>query len=281
MMSAAQTVPIARAGRGRDGLWHDTSEGLFWRRVDLDDPVLVRGLHLLNSDEKIRAARFRFATDRDRYVAAHVAVRLALAEMTGEPPERIDFRFGRHGKPMLSPDASWVFNISHSGNTGLIVIARRERVSAVGVDVECMRSVDDWQSLARECFSDEECQWLRDAGMAERTRAFLRFWTRKEACVKAVGTGLTVPTRTFTTGFDAGTVMVSIDVAGESNVLVRTLFEEDAAVAALAWCPHSVEASVLCERSPSTAGGGAGMEGGTLSRMTGAAPLQTKAFSWI
>jgi 4'-phosphopantetheinyl transferase len=85
--------------------------------------------------------------------------------------------------------ASLQFNVSHSGRLCVIALSRRE---SVGVDVEMVREITDADQLTRALFTDKErCEW---AGLV-RTRsdtAFLTCWTRKEACLKALGIGLSV-----------------------------------------------------------------------------------------
>ena len=58
----------------------------------------------------------------------------------------------------------------------------------VGVDVEREREIEDAEAIAERCFSPAE----RDAC---RALGFLYCWTRKEAFVKALGSGLSSRSR--------------------------------------------------------------------------------------
>lgn len=231
---SASSPAVTRTQRS----WHVTADGLHWRLADLDDTGATTVATLLDPYEAERAARFRFQRDRDRYVTAHTALRRALSELLDQSPEHIAITRGPHGKPGLSPDLGWVFNLSHSENIAVIAAAPSAHVAEIGVDIECLRPVTDWQSLAREHFSDDEHQALVATTDHQRSRAFLRCWTRKEACVKAIGTGLTIPTRAFSVGVMASPVTISIDTGHASkSVEVHTLFEYGTCIAAIAWCP--------------------------------------------
>lgn len=218
--------------------WQFEGEALCWRCIDLDDRSLQDGVDILSSAEQARAARFRFEIDRNRYVAAHVALRLSLSEVIGETPERIAFQIGPHGKPDLAAGSAWTFNLSHSGNFGLLAVAPRDRYEAIGVDIERINAIDDLPSLARENFTMEEYAVLADfADDRDALRFFLRCWTRKEACLKALGTGLTLPANGFSAGLTGGVEQVSIEAEGVTHsLLVETIFESETSVAAISWC---------------------------------------------
>jgi 4'-phosphopantetheinyl transferase len=272
-----QPQPIAASGSGS---WQGEPDGVYWRLVDLDNAMLERATDVLDRHERDRAARFRFSLDRSRYVAAHIALRVSLSEVLEQAPERIQIALGPQGKPMLSPDQGWVFNLSHSEGVALIAVAPSDRWAEIGADIEISRQLFDWQSLARENFSDAECEALAGCSDRDRSNAFLRCWTRKEACVKALGTGLTMPTKGFTIGVGAATAKVAIDVEGQSRCIqVRTLFETDTCVAAIAYCPRAVQGD-----APNREGAGGSNFTPGLDRskiiLNGASPLNTRTLSW-
>ena len=68
-------------------------------------------------------------------------------------------------------------------------------VKAPPGDIEVLREIPDAASLARRILSPEEIHALED-GIIHDSDTFLRFWTRKEAALKSLGTGLSIdPTR--------------------------------------------------------------------------------------
>jgi 4'-phosphopantetheinyl transferase len=64
--------------------------------------------------------------------------------------------------------------------------------------------MDDWRAIAETHFTPAECSFLLQHPQADRTEAFFRCWTRKEACIKAVGKGLSMALNCFDTLIDSG-----------------------------------------------------------------------------
>jgi 4'-phosphopantetheinyl transferase len=140
--------------------------------------------------ERDRAARFMFDRDRDRYIAAHGALRAVLAGYLGREPAALAFDQGRWGKPALTGGAASAgvrFNLSHAGRLALVAVARDREV---GVDVERLRGDVNALEIADRYFAPEEARLLRALPSAERVATFHRFWTGKEALGKAVGKGI-------------------------------------------------------------------------------------------
>jgi len=90
---------------------------------------------------------------------------------------------GSGKKPYLSRGPE--FNISHSG--GFVVCAVDDR--PIGIDVEEIRAVRDRDGLASRYFCSEEIEKMKAS--ADPKLEFLRIWTKKEACLKLTGEGLT------------------------------------------------------------------------------------------
>ncbi|MBU2407544.1 MAG: 4'-phosphopantetheinyl transferase superfamily protein, partial [Gammaproteobacteria bacterium] len=161
--------------------------------------------------------------DRNRFVAAHAALRETLAAQTGIPAALLDYAIGAHGKPELVEPQPIRFNLSHSQSVALIAI---EPTLAVGVDVELLRPMQDAQALANAYFTQAERQALEAVDPENRDRAFLTCWTRKEACLKATGLGLSVDTRSFEVGIRPDACEVRIPY-GEEMVCVALSTVED------------------------------------------------------
>ena len=161
----------------------------------------------LSADEVARAGRFVFAKDRAHYVTARSALRQVLSVHTGEDAASLRFAYGPHGKPHLRDHPYCGFNLSHSQGVALIAILDP---GTVGVDVEVVRAVPDARTLAQQYFRPDECALLDALEPPGVDAAFLRGWTRKEACLKAVGTGLAAPQLPATgLGLDARTLRLS------------------------------------------------------------------------
>lgn len=182
------------------------------RYLDLDERATDEAERLLCEEERVRAAQFRFAADRRRFVAAHAGLRRALAEETGDRPDALHFRRSAFGKPSLVDSGPRVhFSLSHSLGLGLVAIGRR---GPLGADVEMLRPVPDALALAEQHFTPQEAEALAALPEGRRDRAFLVCWTRKEACLKAIGLGLIVPPSRFEVGIAEEIRSVEVPAAG-------------------------------------------------------------------
>jgi 4'-phosphopantetheinyl transferase len=102
---------------------------------------------------------------------------------------------GPAGKPFLADqNPALQFNLSDSGDLALIGFARG---CDLGVDIEFVKRMADTEMIASRFFSPEECSDLLGLAEEERTAAFFRCWTRKEAYLKALGDGLAAPLDSF------------------------------------------------------------------------------------
>jgi 4'-phosphopantetheinyl transferase len=189
-------------------------------------------LALLDAHERARAARFHFERDRGRYVAAHIALRRLLAQRTGRPADSLVIEAGPYGKPSLAGPARCAFSLSHSDELALVALADD---GEIGVDLERVRPLSDLDGLERQCLTLGERQLLASLAPDDRTIAFLRRWTRKEACLKALGTGLHVEPSSFAVGDEVGVMQVCVPtISGPRDVLVQDVNVAPGWVAAIA-----------------------------------------------
>jgi len=98
-----------------------------------------------------------------------------------------------NGKPQVVADGRGElhFNVSHSGEWGLIAVSVE---CAVGVDIERPRIFRNPAGLARRLCSARELEHVRGG---EDQAALLRLWVRKEAVAKADGSGLVLALERF------------------------------------------------------------------------------------
>jgi 4'-phosphopantetheinyl transferase len=167
--------------------------------LDLDQPdwLIGRLWETLDGQERARAARFVFSTDRAHYTAAHGLVRHVLAGYLGIPPADVIYGYGRHGKPyVVTADAPAAprFNMSHSANVCLCAVTLDREV---GVDIERIRVDRDYRGIADRYFSPAERAAILALPVERLVPAFYDCWTRKEAHLKATGDGLGVPLNSF------------------------------------------------------------------------------------
>jgi 4'-phosphopantetheinyl transferase len=156
-------------------------------------PTLRR---ILDPAEAARADRFRRPRDRDRFVVGRAILRTLLGEACGEEPTDILFAYGPHGKPELAGDRPGrpTFGVTHSES--LLAVALRPQGSiAVGVDAELVRPLRSPDGVAERVFTAREVEEVVPAALAEDWQPFHRYWTAKEAVLKALGTGLSLDPR--------------------------------------------------------------------------------------
>lgn len=165
----------------------------------------------LSDAEVDRARRFAAERDRRRYLAARCALRGHLSRHTRLPGERLRIVEGEFGKPRLADVPGCWFNLSHSADAALLGIGTS---GEVGVDLEVRREVDAVEALARRITSAAEFEAFLALDAPARNEAFLRLWTRKEACLKAVGTGLSIEPASLEVGFGVGQVRLEVRLPG-------------------------------------------------------------------
>ena len=153
---------------------------------DLDQIDTAVLLPVLSKDELDRAARFRFDVHRQRYIAARAALRYVLGWLTERSPAELIFKYGEHGKPRLAGNGL-EFNLSHSENRALIGITDGD---AIGVDIEKVNPERSNPEIAKRFFAEREIAALEQFDAGAYSKAFFNCWTRKEAVLKAVGTGI-------------------------------------------------------------------------------------------
>jgi 4'-phosphopantetheinyl transferase len=147
-------------------------------------------LPLLNLEEQERYQRFHFDHDRHTYLAAHALVRITLSRYACRSPAQWRFTRGAQGKPEIEQAVDLPpirFNLSHTQGMVTCAIALD---SMCGVDVERARPMKDMTGIAEAVFSDAEIAYLDQQCEADRPHNFFKFWTLKEAYIKAIGQGL-------------------------------------------------------------------------------------------
>lgn len=166
--------------------------------VAMDDPQTQSPvlLSFLSEDERARAARYRFEHDRTAYVAVRALLRYLLGRYLEQDGRSLCFDYSSFGKPYVR--APIAFNVAHTRQVGLLAFMLDVPVGgdAIGVDIERLRPDIVTDELARQVLSPIEL--ARFATIREKSQMFFDIWTRKEAYVKALGTGLSTPLPSLT-----------------------------------------------------------------------------------
>jgi 4'-phosphopantetheinyl transferase len=173
-------------------------------------------VNILSDAERERAGRFRFEADRNRYIAAHGALRILGERISGIPAGRQHYSANPYGKPRLTQQPDLQCSISHSANLSVVGWSRGP---AIGLDLEVLRPIPDASSLMRHYFAPQESAAL--AELPSNTPHFLSVWVRKEACLKAIGLGLHIDPASFECGID----MKRLSLEVESTIISSEVYE--------------------------------------------------------
>ena len=168
---------------------------VFYTRSDLiSDPCLLKKYRACLCPAEIQKAdRYLKQSDRHLSLVSRALVRYLIAEVTRKDPQSLRFSTNEHGKPFLVGFPEIHFNLSHSHGAAVCALCRD---AAVGVDVEDLGRHTNL-SIARRFFSSYETALVTKASDTEKRKLFFDIWTLKEAYIKAVGKGLSIPLNSF------------------------------------------------------------------------------------
>ncbi len=224
-----------------------------WRIDIAQPPAIVQPLRdLLSADENAKADRFHFEKDRQRYIVSHAVLRTLLARYLDIPlveARHISFSYNDYGKPTLpAPCSSTLnFNLSHSRDLALLAFTHGRQL---GVDVEYMRAIREYEELAERFFSPHECATLQALPISLRQEAFYHCWTQKEAYIKARGMGLSLALDSFDVSVHPAEPAMLLDCRESANEVTRwkfyTLWPGTGYAAALAVEVQGPEERVSC-----------------------------------
>jgi 4'-phosphopantetheinyl transferase len=164
--------------------------------VALSGNQALRNVSILSPSERKRAELFRLSSDRVSYVLGRYMVRTLLSRILGIRPQELEFSIDQWGKPHLvgrGAESRLAFNLAHSAGQVVCAVAFDRKI---GVDIEFERESLDFIDIARSYFSALETENLMKLPQAEGKRLFYRYWTLKEAILKAEGCGLSAPLKT-------------------------------------------------------------------------------------
>jgi phosphopantetheinyl transferase len=149
---------------------------------------LIRLESFLSEEEIAKSRRFRFSRHRVSYIVVHGFLRWMLGRHLGISPETVEITYNSYGKPSVAGYSKHIFfNLSHS--SGISVLAF-DPDNEIGVDVERTDEEFEYESIVQHFFSKEEEKHIQQIKTEARKR-FYEIWTRKEAYLKAAGTGIT------------------------------------------------------------------------------------------
>lgn len=167
------------SGSNEIEIWHG--------KVTAEDAHYQAYWRVLDEAEQTQAQQFKNALHHKRYVEVHGQLRNLLAQMLNQSPEKLSIKKAEHGKPYLADYPELAFNLSHSADRLMIAVGWN---CQLGVDMEICKQRINLSGLANKCFAEEELAYWTQLPETQKNQVFYRFWTRKEAFVKATGHGI-------------------------------------------------------------------------------------------
>lgn len=155
---------------------------------------------LLTASETARADRFVKSQDGHRFAVGRGRLRQILGLYLDQPPDRIDFDLVHQKKPVIAGGPA--FNLSHTGGWAALIVTPDHDALDLGVDIEGIRPFEP--GLPKRVFSPAEQRELATLPQSHHQRGFFHGWTRKEAVIKAVGSGLTADLKGFDVSLSPG-----------------------------------------------------------------------------
>ena len=154
-----------------------------WSESELEEK-----LKLLPEPLQIEAKRKKHWTDQQLSITGKLLLKELIVGLKASQLSLADIKYTDYNRPGL--DSSIDFNIAHSGS---FVICCGTDTGSIGVDIELIKPIelDDYIDY----FTSAEWRFIRDS--ENQSDRFFECWTRKEAVVKALGTGLHTPLSTF------------------------------------------------------------------------------------
>lgn len=197
--------------------------------------------YFLDDDERSRAQRFRFRDDHDLFVIGRYFTKIMLAYYTDSSPENVKILTDSFGKPTC--EVNLYFNISHSNDQLLLGFSNSE----IGVDIEKIDLEVDVKRIGKRHFSKIEFQKMMNCNDDQRAEAFFEIWTKKEALIKGLGKGLSMPLQNFNvTSLNGKVLWEQSKEKDYGNWYVQNLETKKGFKSALATQSEFVDISYFC-----------------------------------
>jgi len=201
----------------------------------------------LSLDEHLRAERFHFEKDRKHFIVSRGILRTIFGCYLNIEPNQLQFCYGKNGKPALVDtfDNGIIhFNLSCSDGLGLFAFTQDHEI---GVDIERIHDIPEMAQIAKQFFSINENDVFVSLPENRKKETFFKFWTCKEAFIKATGDGLSRPLDKFDVSLIQGKPDKLLRIEGDSKEVrywsIQELEPAFGFAAALAiegqgWCFH-------------------------------------------
>ncbi len=181
-----------------------------------------RFLPYLNVEDQARFQRFKHLDASHQFLIGRSLLRQSLSQALQQPAPSFSFTTSSHGRPQLAADTSVNFNVSHT--QGLVAVTLADE-PWLGIDVESASRDGSTLEIADRFFHPSECQAITGPAQEWQQREnFFRFWTLKEAYVKALGDGLQRSLQSFYFSLNAQKAVLLTDEKAPINNTTTRLY---------------------------------------------------------
>lgn len=132
--------------------------------------------------------KLRYPIDKKLSLFAELLIRKGICSFSDVEYNKINFLYNEYGKPYIEGKNCY-FSLSHTKNAIFVAISSYE----VGVDIERIKKIN--YKIIERFFTIEEKMYIERS--RNRDRAFYDIWTKKEAYIKYMGTGLHTSLNSF------------------------------------------------------------------------------------
>ncbi|CAN7673359.1 4'-phosphopantetheinyl transferase superfamily protein [Rhizobium leguminosarum] len=195
-----------------------------------------RWMQSLSSDERERAATYRFERDRASFIAGRYLLRQLLSAHTRTSPSKVPLSPDKHGKLRLEGDDRLQFSLANTD--GLVAVAVAPGCDHLGIDCERADTEIEAAAVDSYCSADER-RWLAELPAREHARAAIALWTLKESHLKALGVGLREDPRNVAFSWKDGIPVMVDGGDGDRRWHHRLVESGSQHVVALAACSQS------------------------------------------
>ncbi|MES2615190.1 MAG: 4'-phosphopantetheinyl transferase superfamily protein [Bdellovibrionota bacterium] len=215
----------------------DANHVHLWKVFLTEDELCIRQLEQsLSQHELDRANAFHNKKDRSCFITARSILKKILSKYTNIPIHKIILSYSEFGKPYLASEENVLpiqFSVTHSNN---VIVLAFTLESPIGVDIEQLSPIPDFDSIAKIVFSEIEYDTWSNISFENKLQFFYQLWTYKESVIKALGYGFSYDTKKFTiTETTKKPTIIFHDSSQKANLwTIEKIFVDDMYCAAFA-----------------------------------------------
>lgn len=162
---------------------------------ELNSDIYQKLTQLVSSEKMQKLGKLKQDIDKKLSLYAEILLKLALQRQLGLNLEDIQLDYDEMGKPFIKNHPKAFVSIAHSGNRIAVAVSQKP----IGIDIEKLKTAN--LKIAKRFFTPEENKIITTA--KDISSAFFTVWTKKEAYLKCLGTGLRQALNSFSTIDDA------------------------------------------------------------------------------